>query len=139
MTNYLGIGQMFKTKIGIMAYCALLGTAAFVGSELGRLSKGEKTKTESVFDYAKTEYDTYKEIKKEGIQADSYSEAKEKLRSIKTDRLYRSYGMTPPDKNSSAYEQIMKSCELEQKQLNEMINTLNSIIQKTDSVENVIE
>ena len=130
MTNFLkmSLGEMCRTKAGTLAFVALAGTAAFVGSEVGRLIAGEKTKTESVFDYAKNEYNTYKEIKSEGIKAASYEEAKQKLDSIKQDRLFRKYGIVPPAENASPSQRLIKQLELQNKQNEDIENSLNDVI-----------
>lgn len=102
-------------------------TCYFTANTIASVINNDKPQIVTIWENAKKEFDDYLAINEEGIKADSYSEAKEKLDSIRMDRLYRSYGITPPDTNSSAYEEIMKGTELQEKQLQEIIKYLDSI------------
>lgn len=133
MGNY--VGRMFGSKVGLMALMTLAGTATFVGSEFGKMLNGEKTKTETVFDYAKEEYNTYQEIKKEGIKADTYGEAKQKLDSIKEDRLFRKYGIEPPSASASPAEKLNKQLELQIKLQEESQSCLRQLLRTIETLD----
>ena len=139
MGNLSGLGQMFRSKAGVMAMMTLAGTAAFVGTEFGKLISGEKTKTERVFDYAKNEFNTYQAIKKEGIKADSYGEAKQKLDSVYERRLFIKYGIEPPAENASTAEKLNKQLELQIKLNEESESCLRQLLRTIDSIDATVK
>ena len=89
------MGLTSATKMGTKVLgLALYAGAVYLGSNAILAPMfNQKSQVETIWEKAKKEYDTYQEIKSEGIYAESYKEAKQKLDSIKTDRLYKKYGI----------------------------------------------
>jgi len=109
--------------LGLYACACYFGANAVAASQ-----KGEKSQIETIWENVKHEYDTYQEIKKEGIEAPSYKEAKQKLDSIKDVRLYEKYGLIPPSESDSPAEALNKALNLQIKLQEDNIKQLEGVI-----------
>ena len=123
------MGLTSATKMGTKVLgLALYAGAVYLGSNAILAPMfNQKSQVETIWEKAKKEYDTYQEIKSEGIYAESYKEAKQKLDSIKTDRLYKKYGIEPPTENSSMADKFNKQIELQNKLYEQITEAIKSI------------
>ena len=59
------------------------------------------------------------------------------LDSIRTDRLFKAYNMTPPNKNDDVYSQISKYLELNNRQLKDIVKEIGSTIPENLNQKNI--
>lgn len=114
--------------LGLYAGAVYLGTNAVLAPVFNK-----KSEIETIWEKAKDRYNTYQELEKEGIKAASFEEAKQKLDSIKEDRLYREYGIVPPSAGDSEFEKVTKVLELSKK-LSEDNSAMDSILKLIDEI-----
>ena len=130
----MSLTSIAKTGANLLGIGLYASVCYFCADAILAPKFNQKPQIETIWEDAKKEYETYKEIKSEGIKADSYSEAKVKLDAIKTDRLYKKYGLEAPNEKDSPAERLIKELNL-QIQLNheaqnsqqEILNILKSI------------
>ena len=118
---------------GLLGITAGLAISHGIGKAIDaeRTSAAEElyNKTIELYDNARDRIETEQAIRAEGIRAKSYTEAKIKLDSIRTDRLFKSYNMTPPNENDDGMSKLIKHVELNQRQLEDIQNKLESFNQ----------
>jgi len=122
---------------GILRAVGKIGMCTVAGLALAAAAPKVINAGEKAYDDVKDRIETEQAIKAEGIQAQSYAEAKMKLDSIRFDRVCKEVGVPVPQKpakDASMQEQIdyqFKVMDIygkaNTKQLNEIVQTLETI------------